>query len=157
MGGARRAVPFWVRAGAGKGPREQAWVVGAARALDPPSPFPAPPPPLRPQVPDERYLFMVSWGHGNETGQGEPPPSHACMPASLRRRSPHPVAHYTTPPTPLPPPLQKLTYTDDTPGEYEPPMFAPAADGGVGCFSRMPFTMWVLGGGGWWWAGQLEG
>ncbi|PSC71156.1 homologous pairing [Micractinium conductrix] len=37
----------------------------------------------------------------------------------------------------------KLTYTDDTPEDYEPPMFAPAADGGVGCFSRMPFVMEV--------------
>lgn len=25
-------------------------------------------------------------------------------------------------------------------------MFGPAADGGVGCFSRMPFVMWVLHG-----------
>ena len=40
-------------------------------------------------------------------------------------------------------PLVQLTYTDDTPEDYEPPMFAPAADGGVGCFSRMPFVMWV--------------
>lgn len=37
--------------------------------------------------------------------------------------------------------FMKLTYTDDTPDEFEPPMFAPAADGGVGCFARMPFTM----------------
>ena len=35
----------------------------------------------------------------------------------------------------------KLTYTDETPDEYEPPMFGPAPDGGVGCFSRMPFVM----------------
>ena len=35
----------------------------------------------------------------------------------------------------------KLTYTDDTPEAYEPPMFRPALDGGVGCFSRMPFVM----------------
>lgn len=37
----------------------------------------------------------------------------------------------------------KLTYTDDTPEEYEPPMFGPAPDGGVACFSRMPFVMEV--------------
>ncbi|EFN50707.1 hypothetical protein CHLNCDRAFT_142584 [Chlorella variabilis] len=37
--------------------------------------------------------------------------------------------------------FMKLTYTDDTPDEYEPPMFGPAPDGGVGCFSRMPFVM----------------
>lgn len=37
--------------------------------------------------------------------------------------------------------FMKLTYTDETPDEYEPPMFGPAADGGVGCFSRMPFVM----------------
>ncbi|KAL4458685.1 hypothetical protein ABPG75_013550 [Micractinium tetrahymenae] len=39
--------------------------------------------------------------------------------------------------------FMKLTYTDDTPEDYEPPMFAPAADGGVGSFSRMPFVMEV--------------
>ncbi|PRW60008.1 homologous pairing [Chlorella sorokiniana] len=39
--------------------------------------------------------------------------------------------------------LEKITYTEDTPDEYEPPMFGPAADGGVGCFSRMPFVMEV--------------
>jgi hypothetical protein len=37
--------------------------------------------------------------------------------------------------------FMKMTYTDDTPEEYEPPMFGPAPDGGVGCFSRMPFIM----------------
>ena len=54
-------------------------------------------------------------------------------------------------PSPPPPPqvpderflFMKLTYTDDTPDEYEPPMFCPAPDGGVGCFARMPFVMAV--------------
>ena len=35
----------------------------------------------------------------------------------------------------------KMTYHDHTPAEYEPPLFEPAPDGGVGRFSRKPFSM----------------
>ena len=35
----------------------------------------------------------------------------------------------------------KLTYYPHTPADYEPPLFEPAPDGGVGRFSRKPFSM----------------
>ena len=65
-----------------------------------------------------------------------PHPSHTAAPPTLTPAWPLPVQvpaeRYL---------FMKLTYTDDTPDEYEPPMFGPAPDGGVGCFSRMPFVM----------------
>lgn len=93
------------------------------------------------QVPSERYLFMKA--------------SRLCLrvctlrwlAASHAEVLAHMCNHMSTLscmiPTTHPP---QMTYTEDTPDEYEPPMFGPAADGGVGCFSRMPFVMWVLPG-----------
>ena len=81
-----------------------------------------------------------------------PPANHCSTLQRLAHCSPPLAAPPLPAPLLLPPPpslqvpserylFMKLTYTDETPDEYEPPMFGPAPDGGVGCFSRMPFVM----------------
>ena len=132
------------RAAGGHRLLDSEWVLETSRLRA----TPAHPPSQPPTVPGARRALPV---HGQWTACGAA--WEGCLPPGSRPRAltagthawlltcalEAPASH----PPPAPP--QKLTYTDDTPDEYEPPMFAPAADGGVGCFSRMPFTMWVLG------------
>ncbi len=88
------------------------------------------------QVPSERYLFMKVRDAHAPVGMH---PHHLLATCAAAQQSSALI--YPLPLLPL-----QLTYTDDTPDEYEPPMFGPAADGGVGCFSRMPFVMCVPAG-----------
>ncbi len=106
-----------------------AWLGSHSRA----GPSPCPPADLPPlQVPAERYLFMkltytddtpeVGTTHG---GVGLQTPCRLC---------------HTTPPA-WHRSMNRAHSAVSSLQDYEPPMFAPAADGGVGCFSRMPFVM----------------